>query len=133
MAGEAPRTHAGRVALVTGGNSGLGLEAALAFLEAGARAVYCIDLPTQPSDAWTAVKEYVKATGLTGRLEYVQGDVTGQQVMWDIAQDICDKEGRLDVCVAAAGISDTAVSPLDYTAKDCDKVCFNSSAILQSY
>ena len=122
-----------RVALVTGGNSGLGLEAALAFLEAGARAVYCIDLPAQPSDAWKAVKEYVNATGLTGRLEYVQGDVTGQQVMWDIAQDIGDKEGRLDVCVAAAGISDTAVSPLDYTAKDCDKVRFSYSASLQLY
>ncbi|KZV76236.1 sorbose reductase sou1 [Peniophora sp. CONT] len=111
-----------RVALITGGNSGLGLEAALAFLEAGARAVYCVDLPTQPSEAWSAVKEYAAATGLKGRLEYVQGDVTGQNAMWDIAQEIGDKEGRLDVCVASAGISDKAAPPLEYLAEDYDKI-----------
>ena len=37
-----------RVALVSGGNRGLGLEMALVLIEAGARAVYCIDLPAQP-------------------------------------------------------------------------------------
>ena len=114
----------GRVALVTGGNGGPGLEAALAFLEAGARVVYCIDLPTQPSDVWTTVKEYAAATGLQGRLEYVQGDVTAQQTMWNIAQEIGDKEGRLDVCVAGAGITDKATPPLDYAAADYDKVSF---------
>ncbi|KAI0646704.1 hypothetical protein C8Q79DRAFT_1010291 [Trametes meyenii] len=37
-----------RVALlVSGGHGGIGLEAALALAEAGARAVYCVDLPTQ--------------------------------------------------------------------------------------
>lgn len=111
-----------RVALITGGNGGLGLEAALAFLEAGARAVYCVDLPAQPSETWSAVQKYATATGLQGRLEYVQGDVTGQQVMWDIAQKIGDKEGRLDVCVAGAGISDKDTPPLEYLAKDYDKV-----------
>ena len=29
---------------------------------------------------------------------------TVQERMWKIGQDIGDKEGRLDVCVAAAGI-----------------------------
>ncbi|VDC04595.1 unnamed protein product [Peniophora sp. CBMAI 1063] len=111
-----------RVALITGGNGGLGLEAALAFLEAGARAVYCVDLPAQPSEAWTAVKDYAAATGLSGRLEYIQGDVTIQQTMWNIAQDIGDKEGRLDVCVAGAGISDKAAPPLEYMAEDYDKI-----------
>ncbi|VDC04602.1 unnamed protein product [Peniophora sp. CBMAI 1063] len=111
-----------RVALITGGNGGLGLEAALAYLEAGARAVYCVDLPAQPSEAWSAVKEYATAIGLQGRLEYVQGDVTVQKAMWDIAQDIGDKEGRMDVCVAGAGITDRATPPLDYAAADYDKI-----------
>ena len=53
-----------RVALVSGGNRGLGLEMALVLSEAGARAVYCIDLPGSPgrsgsrwqstSSAWPA-------------------------------------------------------------------------------
>lgn len=41
---------ADRVALVSGGGRGLGLEMALALVEAGARAVYCVDLPAEPAD-----------------------------------------------------------------------------------
>lgn len=72
-----------RVALVSGGNGGIGLEAALGFLEAGARAVYCVDLPQEPSDAWRAAQRYassLKRPGIdkAGRLEYVRGDVTDQ-------------------------------------------------------
>lgn len=128
---------ADRVALITGANGGLGLETALAYLEAGARAVYCVDLPEQPSATWVDVKEYVVAMGLTGRLEYVQGDVTNQQMIWDIANDIGDKEGRLDVCVAGAGIVDKKgkASTLDYVAEDYSKVacsvllCFVSALL----
>ncbi|OJA09978.1 hypothetical protein AZE42_13672, partial [Rhizopogon vesiculosus] len=39
-----------RVGLVSGANRGLGLEMALACCEAGARVVYCFDLPETPSD-----------------------------------------------------------------------------------
>jgi NAD(P)-dependent dehydrogenase (short-subunit alcohol dehydrogenase family) len=73
-----------RVALVSGGHRGLGLEMSLALVEAGARAVYCVDLPKQPSDEWQAVQKYAErlaSTGKTngqGRLEYVSGDVTNQ-------------------------------------------------------
>ena len=75
---------AGRVAVVTGGQRGLGLEMALALIEAGARAVYCIDLPKEPSAEWQATHEYAKKlgssgkTGGEGRLEYISGDVTNQ-------------------------------------------------------
>jgi NAD(P)-dependent dehydrogenase (short-subunit alcohol dehydrogenase family) len=75
---------ADRVALVSGGNRGLGLEMALALIEAGARAVYCVDLPEQPSDEWQAVQKYAQRlagtgkTGGEGRLEYISGDVTNQ-------------------------------------------------------
>lgn len=80
---------ADRVALVSGGNRGLGLEMALALVEAGARAVYCVDLPEKPSDEWKKVREYAaklaSSTGGEGRLEYVSGDVTNQvSVRWII-------------------------------------------------
>lgn len=72
---------ADRVALVSGGNRGLGLEMALALVEAGARAVYCVDLAKEPSAEWEAVRAYaarLQNKGGEGRLEYVSGDVTDQ-------------------------------------------------------
>ena len=55
---------------------------ALAFVEAGARAVYCVDLPKTPGDEWVKVKDYAKAlrrwTHGEGRLEYISADVRDQ-------------------------------------------------------
>ena len=55
---------------------------ALALIEAGARAVYCVDLPKTPSEEWEKVRDYAAklapSTGGEGRLEYVSGDVTDQ-------------------------------------------------------
>ena len=73
---------ADRVALVTGGNRGIGLEMALALVEAGTRIVYCVDLPEKPGDEFAKVREYAEAlggkTGGEGRLEYVSADVRDQ-------------------------------------------------------
>lgn len=67
--------------MVTGANRGLGLEGALALAEAGARAVYCIDIADTPSSDWSRVQEFVsrmRGTRGEGRLEYVRGDVADQ-------------------------------------------------------
>ena len=45
--------------------------------------------------------------------------------MWKIGEEIGDKEGRMDVCVAAAGISHTGPS-LEYSGKDFNNVSKNS-------
>lgn len=74
-------TLADRVAMVSGGNRGLGLEMAMALAEAGARAVYCVDLPKQPGEEWTKVKDYLsRMEGKPGqrRLEYISTDVRDQ-------------------------------------------------------
>lgn len=66
---------------MSGGHRGLGLEMALALIEAGARAVYCVDLPKEPSDEWQKVREYAARMtnkGGEGRLEYISGNVTDQ-------------------------------------------------------
>ncbi|KAG6813352.1 hypothetical protein H0H92_011900 [Tricholoma furcatifolium] len=94
-----------RVGIVTGGNRGLGLEMALALCELGARAIYCFDLPSEPGQQWKDVQDYVKRMGTNSRLEYVSADVRDQKGMWDKVKAIGDKEGRMDVCVAAAGIA----------------------------
>lgn len=68
-----------RVALVTGGHRGIGLEAALALVEAGARVVYCADLPDGPSEQWQKVRDYaarMEGKSGEGRLEYISADTT---------------------------------------------------------
>lgn len=54
---------------------------ALALIEAGARAVYCVDLAKEPTEEWQKVRDYAaKMAGKAGegRLEYVSGNVTDQ-------------------------------------------------------
>jgi hypothetical protein len=121
----------GRVALVSGANRGLGLEVALVLIEAGARAVYCVDLPATPGEEWRAVAEYVARMemegtggGGGGRLEYVCADVRDQKVMWKVGEEIGDREGRMDVCVAAAGIGPKRAHTdcLEYRAEEFEEV-----------
>ena len=119
-----------RVALVSGANRGLGLEMALVLIEAGARAVYCVDLPAQPGNDWVAVSEYVKRMVGTdgakkgGRLEYISADVRDQKAMWKIGEEIGNREGRMDVCVAAAGILKAHTDCLEYPGEEFEEVQF---------
>lgn len=76
---------------------------AVALCEAGAD-VYVVDLPAEPSSLFNASQKYVEKLGQ--KLHYFQGDVVNQQQMWDIGEHIGDIEGRLDFCVAAAGVFD---------------------------
>ena len=84
------------------------MEMAVAMCEAGARAIYCLDLPDEPSTAFKAAQAYLGAMNFDGgqkpRLEYVQLDVTDQKAVWKGVEEIGDREGRMDVCIAAAGI-----------------------------
>ncbi|KAL8291607.1 hypothetical protein RQP46_001865 [Phenoliferia psychrophenolica] len=107
-----------RVALVSGANSGIGLEMALALAEAGAT-VFCLDLADSGSADFQAAAKY--AIKLGSRMIYLKADVTDQPRMNEIAHDIAEKEGRLDVCIAAAGIL-MGADCLEYPIKDFDKV-----------
>ena len=120
-----------RVGIVSGGNRGLGLEMALALCEAGARAIYCFDLPTTPSEEWTKAKDYVERLQNGSRLEYVSADVRKQKTMWEKVEEIGDREGRMDVCVAAAGILKTDTDCLTYPAKQFQDVLdVNTNGVL---
>ena len=63
---------------MTGANRGIGLEMALTLAEAGARTVYCVDLPEEPSEDFAKVRDFVGRLGHGGRLEYISQDVTDQ-------------------------------------------------------
>lgn len=115
---------AGRVAVVTGGHRGIGLDAAEAMAEAGAT-VYCLDLSEKPNDTWKATQDYVRRISEIeegiGSLKYIHADATSQKNMWDIVEGIAAKEGRLDACIAAAGTLG-ASDCLEYSQEDFDRV-----------
>ena len=92
-----------RVALVTGGNRGIGLEMAMALSEAGARAVYCLDLQSAPGDDWSKVRDHLGRMGGKGRMEYIQGDV-------------CDQ-----VCIAFVSVITRAHLPRVLFRRECGK------------
>ncbi|KAI0056184.1 hypothetical protein BV25DRAFT_1921187 [Artomyces pyxidatus] len=60
----AESTLTDRIVLVSGANRGLGLEMALTLAKAGARAVYCVDLPAALGAEWEAVRAHVAGMGL---------------------------------------------------------------------
>ncbi|KAF8886281.1 hypothetical protein BD779DRAFT_1530521 [Infundibulicybe gibba] len=95
---------------------------ALALCEAGARAVYCLDLAEAPSAEWTSTRDYVSKLQNGSRLEYACVDVTRQKRIWELCQKIGAKEGRMDFGIAAAGIPSSHTDCLDYPENEMRQV-----------
>ncbi len=120
-----------RVGIVSGGHRGLGLEMALALCEAGARAIYCFDLPEKPSNEWLKTREFVKKLKNGSRLEYMSLDVRNQQNVWQKMKEVGEKERRMDVCVAAAGILKPHRDCLTYPADEFEETLdVNANGVL---
>ena len=94
-----PRRFEVRVALVTGGASGMGRETSLRLAREGA-AVVVAGLPDDERGAETVA--LIEAEG--GRAVYIGADVAREADCEAMAQAALDHFGRLDYCVAAAGI-----------------------------
>ena len=86
----------GKAALVTGGSRGLGLEAALALKEAGAKVAVVARRASFFEEARKALGEDAL---------YLEGDVRDEARLEAIAQEVEEKLGPLTVLVNAAGVS----------------------------
>ena len=107
-------TLAGKIAIVTGAASGIGLAVVQKYLEADAEGVVAVDVVLEPPELLS------RLTG-NSRLKYVQGDVSLEQTAQEFTRVAVDSFGRIDILVNNAGIS--VVKPLhEHAPQEWDAV-----------
>src|SRR5213593_2907609 len=90
----------GKVAVITGGNSGIGLATAQRFVNEGA---YVFITGRRQSELDAAVKQIGK-NNVTG----IQGDVSNLEDLDRLYATVKQQKGRIDVLFANAGIGEFA-------------------------
>jgi NAD(P)-dependent dehydrogenase (short-subunit alcohol dehydrogenase family) len=101
---QAPSNRfAGKVALVTGGSSGIGRATALAFAREGASVI----ISSRGRERGIAVLDELKAVG--GDAEFVPADVSHAQDVETLIASVLARFGRLDVAVNNAGAIEVGV------------------------
>src|SRR5690606_370711 len=104
---------AGRKALITGGDSGIGRAAAIAFAREGAEVAFGY-LPQEESDA----KEVVKLIEEAGRKAVpLPGDITSEEFCQQLVKDAVEKLGGLDILVNNAAYQMAQNSLDQYTTE----------------
>ncbi|EMC99459.1 hypothetical protein BAUCODRAFT_29808 [Baudoinia panamericana UAMH 10762] len=99
-----------KVAIITGGGRGLGLNMAQAMTEAGCRGIAIMDVQQDLGDK--AARELSEQTGVDVRFYRV--DVRDGQAMSQTVQDVVDHYGALDILINAAGIADSNIKAEEY-------------------
>ena len=106
----------GKVAAVTGGARGIGLEVCRGLAEAGADVAL---IYTSSKDAEETAAQMAKETGVT--IKAYKSDVQDKDTIAATINQIAKDFGRLDIAVANAGIG-THHDSLDYTTEQWHEV-----------
>jgi NAD(P)-dependent dehydrogenase (short-subunit alcohol dehydrogenase family) len=107
---------AGRKALITGGDSGMGRAAAIAYAREGAD-VAINYLPTEEPDAQEVI-ELIKAEGR--KAIALPGDLRDEEFCKKLVADAVKALGGLDILVSNAARQQTRASILDVSTEDFD-------------
>ena len=107
---------AGRKALITGGDSGMGRGAAIAYAREGAD-VAINYFPTEEPDAKEVI-DLIKAEGRNGVA--LPGDLRDEEFCKKLVADAVEKLGGLDILVCNAARQQTRKSILDVSSEDFD-------------
>ncbi len=106
----------GKVALVTGGTSGIGREAAVLFAKAGASVVVA---GRREVEGQTTI-DLVRATGGDGL--FVKTDVSKAVEVEELVQTIVEKFGRLDIAFNNAGVEGVWAPISRQSEEDWDRI-----------
>lgn len=106
---------AGKTAIVTGGNSGLGQAYSRAFAKAGANVV-----AVAMADDGGETKALVTECGV--RYLFIQSDITQEGEAHRVVKEIADHFGRIDILVNNAGICINEPDVLKFTRVQWDKM-----------
>lgn len=88
----------GKVAIISGGNTGLGQGYAVAMAKAGAD----IFIPTFGKQGWDDTRRAIEAHGQ--RIEFMQADLTQKGVAEKVVTEAISKFGHIDILVNNAGM-----------------------------
>lgn len=89
----------GKVALVTGGSSGIGRMATEGLMAAGAKVL----IASRKGDACVAVAEELNALGLPGTVEGFAGDVSTQEGVDALVAEVKTRTDHLNILMNNAG------------------------------
>ena len=92
----------GRVALVTGGGRGIGAATAIVLARAGAITVVTARSRDELEETASLI------AGIGGKVSSVVGDLTNQDFVFSLFEEVERKHGRLDILVNNAGRADFA-------------------------
>lgn len=108
-----------KVAIITGGDSGLGRACAVAFVKEGAKVV--IPYFNEKKDA-NETKAYLDK--LNGESLFLEGDITDKNFCKEIVKKTLEKFGKIDILINNAGVQyqqdkleDISDEQFDYTMK----------------
>jgi NAD(P)-dependent dehydrogenase (short-subunit alcohol dehydrogenase family) len=107
----------GRVALITGGDSGIGRAVAIAFAREGADVAISY-LPEEEADAQDTVKWIVKAGR---RALAIPGDIQHEQHCTSLVDRVVGDLGRLDILINNAAYQMTHDSLEEFTTEEFDR------------
>jgi NAD(P)-dependent dehydrogenase (short-subunit alcohol dehydrogenase family) len=106
----------GKVALITGGTSGIGCDSAILFAKSGAKVVITGRREAEGKET----VEMIRAAG--GDALFVKSDVSKASDVQMFVQKTVDHFGRLDVAFNNAGIEGTWVPIVEQSEEDWDRV-----------
>ncbi len=107
----------GKVALITGASRGIGRAIAVALAQKGANVV--INYAHNEEEA-KKTQEMCKAYGVEAVI--VRADVSNRDEVRKMVETVIEKFGRIDILINNAGILGNAITPMEITEEEWDRV-----------